>query len=231
MRNRYNIIFLGKEGCAKSDVIFQLLKKTNNSILYYKINENNLNKIKIKLKNLKNNYIDYLFSYRSHLILSKKIISKIKIAAINFHPGTPKYRGIGCTNFALYNQEKIYGSTCHIIDENIDSGKILNVKLFKIRKNENLESLLEKTHKIMLSQSKFIIKKIFENKDNFKKLIKNGKQFKWSKKLYLRKDLNNLYKIDRYVSKKKLDLIINSCNSKNFKPYVFLHGKKFFYLD
>ena len=77
------------------------MKKTNNLILYYKIIKNNLKKIKIKLENLKNNYIDYLFSYRSHLILSKKIIDKIKIAAINFHPGTPKYRGIGCTNFAF----------------------------------------------------------------------------------------------------------------------------------
>ena len=134
MRKKYNIIFLGKENCAKSDIIFKFLKKTNNLILYYKINKNNLKKIKIKIKNFKNNYIDYLFSYRSHLILSKKIIDKIEIAAINFHPGTPKYRGIGCTNFALYNQEKFYGSTCHIIDETIDSGKILNVKLFKIRK-------------------------------------------------------------------------------------------------
>ena len=167
--------------------------------------------------------------YRSHLILSKKIISKM-IAAIIYILVRLNIEVL-VVQILLFIAEKIYGSTCHIIDENIDSGKILNVRLFKIRKNENLESLLEKTHKIMLSQSKFIIKKIFENKDNFKKLIKNGKQFKWSKKLYLRKDLNNLYKINRYVSKKKLELIINSCNSKNFKPYVFFHGKKFFYLD
>ena len=231
MKKKYNVIFLGKEGCDKSELLFKFLKKTGNFILYYKINKNNLNKIKNKLKNLKKNYFDYLFSYRSHLILSKKIINKIEIAAINFHPGTPNYRGIGCTNFALYNQEKIYGSTCHIIDEKIDSGKILNVKLFKISKNENLETLLEKTHKIMLSQSIFIISKIFENKDNLSKFLNDGKQFKWSKKLYLRKDLNNLYKINRYINKKKLELLINSCNSKNFKPYIDLHGKKFFYLD
>ena len=61
---------------------------------------------------------------------------------------------------------------------------------------------MEKTHKTMLSQSIFIIKKIFKNKDNLKTLIKSGKQFKWSKKLYLRKDLNDLYKINNILVKK-----------------------------
>ena len=82
---------------------------------------------------------DYIFCFRSFYILKKKDINKTKIAAINFHPGTPEYRGIGCINFAIYNNEKFYGSTAHLIDEKIDNGKILDVRKFQIRKKDNLK--------------------------------------------------------------------------------------------
>ena len=54
-----------------------------------------------------------------------------KIAAINLHPGSPKYRGIGCLNYALYNKEKKFGFTIHLISKKIDCGKILNVKIIR----------------------------------------------------------------------------------------------------
>ena len=53
---------------------------------------------------------DYILSFRSLLILPEKIINNAKIAAINFHPGPPKYRGVGCLNYAVYNNEKYYGN-------------------------------------------------------------------------------------------------------------------------
>ena len=37
---------------------------------------------------------------------SQDLIKRCKNAAINFHAGTPKYRGIGSVNFTLYNDEK-----------------------------------------------------------------------------------------------------------------------------
>ena len=55
--------------------------------------------------------------------------------AINFHPGPPNYRGIGCLNFALLSNEKYYGVTAHIINEKIDNGKILSFKKFRLKKN------------------------------------------------------------------------------------------------
>ena len=57
------------------------------------------------------------------IIIKKNLINNCKIAAINFHPGPPEYRGIGCLNFALYNNEKFYGCTSHIMNEKIDDGK------------------------------------------------------------------------------------------------------------
>ena len=37
-----------------------------------------------------------LYFYRSSIILSNKEIFMANNAAINLHPGPPKYRGIGC---------------------------------------------------------------------------------------------------------------------------------------
>ena len=50
---------------------------------------------------------------------------------------------------------------------------------------------------------------------------------KWSSKLYLRKELNSLYKIDKNIKKKDLKKRIAATNTKNFKPFVLLHGYKF----
>ena len=61
--------------------------------------------------------------------------------AINFHPGTPEYRGIGSVNFALYNNSKYYGSTAHLISKQIDYGKIIDIKKFRIPKSYGIESV------------------------------------------------------------------------------------------
>ncbi len=47
---------------------------------------------------------DYIFCFRSMFILPKSLINKAKIAAINFHPGSPEYPGSGCLNYALYEE-------------------------------------------------------------------------------------------------------------------------------
>ena len=44
------------------------------------------------------------------------------------------------------------------------------------------------------------------------------------------KDMENLYVVKKNVSKKKLNLLVRSCNTRNYKLYFQFHGKKFFYL-
>lgn len=91
---------------------------------------------------------DLILSFRSHIILKKNIIKKARLACINFHPSTPKYRGFGGINYAIYNKDKYFGCTAHLItNSKIDSGKIINVRKFKIFRNESLGEILKKTHK------------------------------------------------------------------------------------
>ena len=96
--------------------------------------------------------------------LSSKNLSTANLACINFHPAPPKYRGRGGINYAIYNNEKKYGVTAHIMDKKIDHGAILLVKYFKIPKNPTVEKLFNLTSKNLYLLANVIFKRI--KKDN-----------------------------------------------------------------
>ncbi|MCK5346414.1 MAG: hypothetical protein KAR20_23550, partial [Candidatus Heimdallarchaeota archaeon] len=70
----------------------------------------------------KNIESDLVLSYLSPWIVPKHILEKTTKWNINFHPGPPEYPGIGCFNFALYDEANEYGVTAHIMEEKVDSG-------------------------------------------------------------------------------------------------------------
>jgi len=126
------------------------------------------------------------------------------------------------------NNEKNYGCTAHLItSEKIDKGKIVDVVLWKIKNNLSVEQILLKTYEKQFHQLKRVVK--YLKKDNLENLIKKNKKYKWSKKLYTKKNLNDLYLIDIDVKKKHFRKIIKSTITDRFKPYILLHGKKFVY--
>jgi methionyl-tRNA formyltransferase len=88
---------------------------------------------------------DWIFSFKSELVLSQDILKKAKYGALNFHPSPPKYRGIGGYILALKNADKKFGVTCHHMNKNIDSGQIIMTNYFDIQRDENVLSLYHKT--------------------------------------------------------------------------------------
>lgn len=223
-----NVLLIGRKNCLNTIKLKKFLKKKSKKLFYLESNRLGEN---ISLKKIKNISLDYIFCFRSFYILKKDLIKRCKNAAINFHAGTPKYRGIGSVNFTLYNDEKYCGSTCHIIDEKLDNGKILNVKKFKILNKDNVDSVIKKTHSITLIQAKFIINFLSKGPNNLNKLIKQNKNLKWSKKITKLKDLHNLYIIDKNTSKRDFLRKLRATNSKDFKPSLYLYNKKFVYND
>ena len=215
------ILYLYKKDCAYSLKLLNLIKKKFNVFFFNDIKFKSFLILNPKLK------FDFIVSFRNQYILNKNTLKKAKIAAINFHPSTPKYRGIGCINFALFNNEKYFGCTAHLMDEKIDHGKIISVNLFKIDKNRNLDQIYKKTIRTMFYQAKKIINKIKSNNNYLTTYVKD-KKLKWSKKIYSRKDLNNLYNININISKSNLRKILKSTVTKNFKPYIKLHDYKFY---
>ncbi|MDA9793938.1 formyltransferase family protein [Candidatus Pelagibacter sp.] len=214
-------IFFGRNNCKYSKKLHKILKKKFKIHFFESKNFNdkfNFDKIRS---------VDYIFCFRSLYILKKSLLRKVKKFAINFHPGTPNYRGIGCLNFALYENSTTYGSTAHIIDEKIDNGKILDIKKFKIQKNDNVKTLLEKTHKAMFDQAINLIKKIQDNNDYLETLLKKEKNIKWSKKIYKRKRLNQMRKITMGISASELKKRIRAFSYNEYKISLKFHNKNF----
>ena len=140
MKKKKKDFFFGKENDIYTKKIILFLKNKFDLIIFLSSTPNE--KFDIKIKKTKN--IDYIFCFRSYFILKKNILSKVRYHSINFHPGPPEFRGIGCVNFALLNQAKYYGLTAHLIDEKVDHGIIIDVERFKIEKTLTVEDLLDK---------------------------------------------------------------------------------------
>ena len=67
-------------------------------------------------------------------IIKKELIEKFNKGIINFHPGLlPYYRGSSTPEWQILNGDDVY-SSCHFIDEGIDSGKIIETKKINISK-------------------------------------------------------------------------------------------------
>ena len=228
MYNR--ILFLARKNDLYSEKLTKYLKKISQSVkIHYssRVNE----KIKKSIFDVKEGYYDYIFSFRSYFILKKAHIKKAKFAAINFHPGSPNYRGFGPASFAIYDGTKKYGVTAHLMNNKIDSGKIINIKLFKISKNENINTLLKKTHKFLFEQAKKVIIFLNKNPNNLKKMLSKNDKIKWSKKIYKKKDLEIFYEIKLHDTKKNIDKKIKATLTSKFKPFIKLNNKKLFITD
>lgn len=218
MKKKYKALFFGRAECVYSKKIYLQLKK-----FFYQVDvfwsKNSEFKPNNKILNWSG---EYIFSFRSKYIIKQSLLKRASNLAINFHPGPPEYRGIGCVNFALFNNSKFYGSTVHQISNIIDGGKILDVKYFKIKKN--IDDTLTKTYEIQYKQFLKILSKIQQNKKILPK-----KKYLWSKKIYKKKDLDLLYKIKPSFSRNKIKKILQSTLTQKFKPFVELHNYRFFY--
>jgi len=116
------------------------------SIRYDVINLNNrLHEIKL-LNEIKRNKISIICLAGYMKILSKNFINRFKGIIINIHPSLlPKYKGLNTFSRVLKNNEKITGCTVHLVNENLDGGKIILKKKLNISKNEKVESLKKRT--------------------------------------------------------------------------------------
>lgn len=127
----------------------------------YNILEGKENKFKIDLSD-----VDLVLSYLYWKIIKKPLIDLPKIGCINFHPGPlPELRGLGGYNVAILEGKRYYGVTAHFVNEEIDSGDIIEVKRFDIDPYlETAYSLEQKSQEFMFEQFKNIINLTLEGK-------------------------------------------------------------------
>ena len=120
--------------------------KINNIVIKYSNRKSFENRL---LKLLKRNNVDLICLAGFMKILSGKFIKKLNKTILNIHPSLlPKYKGLNTHNRAIQNKDKYSGATVHIVNDKLDSGKIILQKKVKILKSDSAKSLEKKVLKI-----------------------------------------------------------------------------------
>lgn len=105
-------------------------------------------------------------------ILKYNIISSFKFGILNFHPGDlPFFRGCSAPEWQLFENRPVI-STCHLIDEGIDTGPILMKKELIVSMNsyESFRASIYPQTSIFVSE---VIQDLINNKLELKYKIQN----------------------------------------------------------
>lgn len=157
---------------------------------------------------------DLIISYLSQWIIPKSLLDKAEMAALNFHPGPPEYPGIGCTNFAIYDQADEFGVTCHHMNPKVDTGEIVSVTRFPVFENDTVYSLTQRCYSHILN----MFYNIFYLLINGEKLPVAAE--KWKRKPYLRKELDALCKLTPDMTPNEIERRIKATNY--LQPWAFV---------
>ena len=228
------IFFNGERGIA---VYNKLIKKYKISLIF-----TNSKKIKKKFKNkkiiysknlndekfyrlLKKENADLFISAGFSSIFKKKLLELPKYGVINLHAGpVPKYRGGSPLNWQLINNEKNITVSILEMNEGIDTGPIIEVKKFPIKKNYDIKKLHLIVNKIFPSLVLKSIAKIEKNK-KFNLQPKNNNSY-WKQ----RKEEDGKIFFNKFSG-----FIISRYIRALTKPYpgawALLNGKKIVFYD
>ncbi|MBN1866965.1 hypothetical protein JW916_06700 [Candidatus Sumerlaeota bacterium] len=164
---------------------------------------------------------DYIVSYLSRWIVPASLLQRARIAAVNFHPASPAYPGIGCLNFALYEDAREYGVTCHHMAAKVDAGPIVAVKRFPILPSDNVASLLKRTYAHQLALFLEIASRIVEGKEL------PVSEEKWTRRPFTKKDLDELKRIDPGMSREEIERRIRATTFDKWRPFTQIEGFTF----
>lgn len=156
---------------------------------------------------------DLIISFISSWIYPQKLLSSASFAAINFHPGSPEYPGTGCTNFAVYENAKEYGITCHLMNATVDSGSIIQVKRFPIGDKDSVYTITQNCYRLIEECFYEIMNKILSGEPL------PASSDKWKRKPFTRKQLDDLCYIRPEMSEEEIKKRIKATTYKT--PWAF----------
>ena len=114
--------------------------------------------------------IDFIVLAGFLLLIPREFIQRFQNRILNIHPSLlPKYGGKGMYGAHVHhavvqNQETETGITIHLVNEEYDKGQILFQSAFPISKQDTVDSIQSKIHKL---EHEFFPKVIQEYIENF----------------------------------------------------------------
>ena len=125
---------------------FSRKKKISTKVIKFEKKRHAENKI---LKLIKSNKIDLICLAGFMKILSEDFLEKCNLKILNIHPSLlPKYKGLNTHMRVLKNKDKFSGCTVHLVNKNLDAGKIILQKKVRVNKNDTIKSLEKKILRI-----------------------------------------------------------------------------------
>ncbi len=164
--------------------------------------------------------VSFLFSKR----IRPSLVELPRFGCINFHPAPlPDYKGLGGYNFAILDKLREWAATAHYVDDNLDTGPIIEVRRFPF------DWQLETAFSLELATRSFTI-------DLFKAVIRNVAQKGWLStevnaggRYITRAEMNDAKRIDlESMSPEEVDLRTRAFWYPPFDgAYVEHHGTKY----
>jgi len=141
---------------------------------------------------------DYLISFLSPWIVRKASLDRAG-TAINFHPGSTDYPGIGCYNFALYEGATEFGAVCHHMLAKVDTGDLVMERRFPVLPTDTVETLKLRTMETMVGMFREVVK-----------LIAAGKPLPradvhWTRRPFTRREMEALKVIEEGMPQEEID--------------------------
>ncbi len=164
---------------------------------------------------------DYIISYLSRWVVPEYLIEKSRVAAINLHPASPDYPGIGCNNFALYEGAEEYGVTCHHMAAKVDTGSIVAVKRFPVFPDDDVSSLLMRTYDFQLVLFYEVVGQILRNEP-----LPSSEET-WTRKPFSRKEFNELSVIKPTMTAEEIERRVRATSYEGFQPIIEISGHVF----
>lgn len=215
------VLFLGFKNDKFSNAAAKYLKKfTKHSIIL--LQENKIGQ-KLPKKFIKN--YDYILSFKTKIILQNNLLKKVKKFSINFHTGPSKYPGIGASARSILNNDKTFGTTIHLMNKNIDDGKIIYETKFKYKKTD-VGNLIKLSYQDHIKTFKHFIINLDRFGEEYILSAINKKKLKWGKKVNQKK-LEKLKMIKLKSNKTTLDRYIRAFSYNDYKPYIIFNGTRF----
>jgi methionyl-tRNA formyltransferase len=166
---------------------------------------------------------DNIVSYLSRWVVPDTLLNRARKAAINFHPASPEYPGIGCNNFALYENAKEYGVTCHHMAPKVDTGRIIAVRRFPIYPEDDVAALLKRTYENQIALFFEIAQIMAEGKDL------PISQETWTRPPFTRRQFNELFCITPDMPRDEIARRVRAISYGPWQPYVEIEGYRFEY--
>lgn len=167
---------------------------------------------------------DYIVSYLSRWIVPAALLQRASKAAVNFHPASPDYPGIGCNNFALYEDARQYGVTCHHMAAQVDTGAIIAVRRFPVLPKDNVATLLKRTYENQIALFLEIAQMMAEGGE----LPVAGET--WTRRPFTRKEFNTLFQITSGMSREEIARRIRAVSYGRYQPFIEIEGFRFEYV-